>query len=369
LGVEVFIPFRRHTDRHNKMTRIFPIKEWAPSFTDNSRISTSGLSTTYSTAGFAAEDVFEEKSSAPPLSRSRRRLSYMGLGKDVDLSGGFEQISLRSTNQVQNAEKQDAKKQHGGLRTLFRRASVSLQKRRHSHASPTMEERPQTASTWHRLRQATSFNRHSKCFPAGPCFDEDFSTDTSETLSPIPGFGGAPPIIPHGHGGQAARANAAAQNEMMFGRYRQLGQLEDQESGIGIALTVADSVASGRDASISSVDFITALPVELAIQILARLDHTVLVRASRVSKRWQALLNSSHIWREAFIREKSKTYAMSRPAQLGAGLGLPAFRSDHDWKDLYRIKQELERNWLEGATEPIYLNGHTDSIYCVQFDE
>jgi hypothetical protein len=29
----------------------------------------------------------------------------------------------------------------------------------------------------------------------------------------------------------------------------------------------------------------------------------------------------------------------------------------------------LERNWLEGAAEPIYLNGHTDSIYCVQFDE
>ncbi|EHL02579.1 putative E3 ubiquitin ligase complex SCF subunit sconB [Glarea lozoyensis 74030] len=60
---------------------------------------------------------------------------------------------------------------------------------------------------------------------------------------------------------------------------------------------------------------------------------------------------------------------MSSPVQLGAGLGLPAFSSDHDWKDLYRIKQELERNWLEGAAEPIYLNGHTDSIYCVQFDD
>jgi F-box and WD-40 domain protein 1/11 len=351
------------------MSRVFHIKEWAPSFTNDSRISTSDLSTTYSMTGSAAEDIFEEKNSAPPLSRSRRRLSYMGLRKDVEFSGGFEKMSLGGTNQSQDAEKQDRKKPHGGLRNLFRRASVSLQKKRHSQALPLTEERPQTASTWNRLRQATSFNRNSRCFPSGPCFDEDFSTDTSETLSPIPGCGGAPPIIPHGHGGQAARANAAAQNELLFGRNRQFGQLEDQESGIGIALTVADSVASEQGAPIISVDFITALPVELAIQILARLDHTVLVRASRVSKRWQAILNSSHIWREAFIREKSKTYAMSRPAQLGAGLGLPAFRSDHDWKDLYRIKQELERNWLEGAAEPIYLNGHTDSIYCVQFDE
>jgi F-box and WD-40 domain protein 1/11 len=352
------------------MTRVFPIKEWAPSYTDNSRLSTGDYSTTYSTAGSAAEDVFEVKGSAVPPSRFQRRQSSLPFGRDIELAGGFDKLSLGRNQQMQEGERQDGKR-HSGLRNLFRRASVSLQRRRHSHASPVIEERPQTASPWNRLRQATSFNRHSKGFLAAPDFDDGPSTDTSEILSPIPGFGGAPPIIPRGSGGEAARATAAAQNEILFRRNRQLGQLEDQESGIGIALTVDSALSEHdeHDPSISSVDFITALPVELAIQILARLDHTALVRAARVSKRWQTVLNSTHIWREAFIREKSRTYAMSRPAPLGAGLGLPAFKSDHDWKDLYRIKQELERNWLEGAAEPIYLNGHTDSIYCVQFDE
>jgi F-box and WD-40 domain protein 1/11 len=357
------------------MTRVFPIKEWAP-FTESSRMSNSEFSITYSTTGSIAENIHDSGSSAPPRSLPQRRPSFVADGSQNELSGGLERFSLRISGPP-NADKQAEKRQNSGFRNLFRRASVSLQRRRHSHASPVAEQRPQTASTWRRLREATStsFNRNSKCFPSAPCFDEELYTDSFETLTPQPGVGGKPPVIPHGYGGQAARETAAAQNEFLFAaRNRQLGQLEDQESGIGIALSLADSTTSEHDSSIhdpsiSSVDFITALPVELALQILARLDHTVLVRASRVSKNWQTLLNSSHIWREAFIREKSKTYAMSRPVQLGAGLGLPAFSSDHDWKDLYRIKQELERNWLEGAAEPIYLNGHTDSIYCVQFDE
>jgi F-box and WD-40 domain protein 1/11 len=69
------------------------------------------------------------------------------------------------------------------------------------------------------------------------------------------------------------------------------------------------------------------------------------------------------------MREKTKTYATSRPISLGAGLGLPPFKRDTDWKDLYRIKQTLEKNWRAGEATPIYLNGHLDSIYCVQFDE
>ena len=350
------------------MTRVFPMKEWAPSFTNSSRVSTSEYSTVYSTAGSAVGHMDESKDYVASPSRDERRQSYVQHGLDGEISGRLERLSFRNNSQLQHGERQGDKRQHSGLRNLFRRASVSLQRRRHSNASPVVEDRPQTASTLHRLRQATSFNRNSKCFTFAPCFDEEVLSDSFETLVPMPGGGGKPPFIPHGSGGEAARATAAAQNGL-FSRTRQLGQLEDQESGIGIALTSADSTTTEHDPSISSVDFITALPVELAIQILARLDHTVLTRATRVSKRWQAVLNSSHIWREAFIREKSKTYAMSEPVRLGASLGLPAFRPDHDWKDLYRIKQELERNWMEGAAEPIYLNGHTDSIYCVQFDE
>jgi len=140
-------------------------------------------------------------------------------------------------------------------------------------------------------------------------------------------------------------------------------QLEDRESGIGIAVTQPPSY------SIDRVDFIAKLPNELAIQILEKLDHYALTRTALVSKTWRQVSCDNQIWRRAFFREKSKTYAMSGPVPLGVGLGLPSPDPNHNFKDLYRIRQELEYNWQEGKAEPIYLNGHLDSIYCVQFDE
>lgn len=266
----------------------------------------------------------------------------------------------------------------GGLVGMFRRASISIRsrQRRHSHA---IEERPPTA--WHKLKSAASFQRGSKYLL--PQYDQAGPVDShEELLSPIPGTGNAPPIIPRGSGG-AARATAAAQNEYLGLRHRQVelllaeehviaeDPLGDRESGIGIAAISSVEPASYLDENddIPRVDFITCLPAELAIQILAHLDLYTILDGTLVSRTWTKMMSSSHIWREAFLREKTKTYAMSRPVPLGAGLGVPHFKPDTDWKDLYRIKHTLERNWSQGDAQPVYLNGHLDSIYCVQFDE
>lgn len=268
---------------------------------------------------------------------------------------------------------EDAKRE-GGIRGLLRRASVSLKskkERRYSHVARD-QPRPSTSSApWlHKLKGAASFNRHSRFLPA-QLDSEGPINSCEELLSPIPGIGAAPPIIPRGVGGAAARATAAAQNEY-FGRHRQLlsaeDQLEDRESGIGIALTTTEPMQH-FDNSISRVDFISLLPVELSIQILAHLDHHALLSTSLVSKGWGQVSGSQHVWREAFLREKSKTYAMSQPVKPGTGLGLPDYRPENNWKELYRVRQQLEHNWMEGKAEPVYLNGHLDSIYCVQFDE
>ncbi|TVY58939.1 Beta-TrCP [Lachnellula suecica] len=337
------------------MTRVFPIDEWAPA---QSRTSTSDFSTLYSANG--SEDVFESKTSAP--SRFRRRLKSLPFTNGSGVATEVEKLSLGNRLQVPENEKQE-----GGFRGFIRRASVSIKKRRHSHAAQTIEERPQTSSsTWHKLRQATSFNRHSRCLTA-QCFDAESSANSSEYLSPIPGFGNAPPIIPRGNGGEAARATAAAQNEFFFVRNRHLlspeYQLEDRESGIGIAVT------GYQNSLIDRVDFIACLPNELAIQILEKLDHHSLASTALVSKAWHQVSCDNQIWRGAFLREKSKTYAMSGPVQPGTGMGVPSPNPSHNFKDLYRIRQKLEQNWRDGKAEPIYLNGHLDSIYCVQFDE
>jgi F-box and WD-40 domain protein 1/11 len=333
------------------MSRVFPIEEWAPL---ESR-------TSISSTGTPANELDDTRFSnlRGPVTPGRKRLNSLPLANMIDRVHGFSM----------EEQQQDDGKRVGTLRGLIRRASISIKnrQRRHSHA---VEDRPQTA--WHKLKGAASFSRHTK-FPSAQ-LDSGVTSDFSEEwLAPIPGTGSEPPYIPRGSGGAAARATAAAQNEW-FGRGRHLlfseDPFEDRESGIGISVNASELVlADGSTASISRVDFIAELPVEIAIQILAHLNQRSLRQATLVSQRWSQLTHSPHVWREVFLREQRKTYATSEPLALGAGLGLPSFKPDHDWKDLYRIRNQLEQNWVQGAAESVYLNGHLDSIYCVQFDE
>jgi F-box and WD-40 domain protein 1/11 len=342
------------------MTRVFRMEEWAPS--QDSQLLSSNYDTPFKLSGEAKDSL-----SLFPL---RKRLGSLSFGNGSDTVDRVQNMSVGGTTENQPEEG----KRQGGLRGLLRRASVSIKSKRHRRHSHATEERPATSSPWrHKLKQATSFNRHSR-FLSAP-FDNEGLVDSCETLSsPVPGIGAAPPIIPRGSGGDAARRTAAAQNEH-FGRHRQLllpgEHLEDRESGIGIPVTTSEP-SSYTDTFISrvvGVDFVTILPVELSIQILAHLDHKDLSNTARASKSWLQVSSSPHVWREAFLREKSKTYATSRPVSPGAGLGLPPLESNHDWKDLYRIREQLENNWREGKAASVYLSGHLDSIYCVQFDE
>jgi F-box and WD-40 domain protein 1/11 len=341
------------------MARVFPIEEWAPT-----QESQSACHPTYA----PSTDSYETKDSMSVF-KFRNRLRSLPMGSDSDFTDGFRNLSISG-----NPEHSQEGKREGGLCGLIRRASMSIKskrERRHSHAV-SEGPRPTTSSgQWlHKLRGAASFNRHSRFLPSQLDFEEPVDS-CEELMAPIPGVGAAPPIIPRGSGGAAARATAAAQNEY-FGRHRQLlsaeDQLEDRESGIGIALTTTEPMQY-YDSTISRVDFLSLLPAELAIQILAHLDHHALHNTSLVSKSWNQISTSRHVWREAFLREKSRTYATSLPVMPGSGLGLPNFKPDNDWKNLYRVRQQLEHNWREGKAEPIYLNGHLDSIYCVQFDE
>lgn len=62
---------------------------------------------------------------------------------------------------------------------------------------------------------------------------------------------------------------------------------------------------------------------------------------------------------------------------LGApvgGLGIGRPKTLHqDWTQMHRARKALQRRWREGPNHPhvvaTYLTGHTDSVYCVQFDE
>ena len=49
--------------------------------------------------------------------------------------------------------------------------------------------------------------------------------------------------------------------------------------------------------------------------------------------------------------------------------GLGKVSGRQDWKNMWRTRKALEQRWADGHAAAIYLEGHTDSVYCVQFDE
>ncbi|KAH7037703.1 WD40-repeat-containing domain protein [Microdochium trichocladiopsis] len=272
----------------------------------------------------------------------------------------------------------------------IRRASLSLmkgfaQRRDRRSSEPAVDGyliQPSTSSsTWNRLRSATSF-RHSRILSRQPSLDPVYAQLESSYVPdlPIPGNGNAPPIIPS-NTGAAAKAAAAMQNEYLALSERQRqdgwsyieGVHNDGESGIGISLTPSESnvdMVSEMDCSIPRIDFVSHLPPELVVQILSCLDAAQLSAVGRVSRRWNQTVSDQHIWREAFLREKTRTYATGHNAQPGTGCGIPPVRQGSDWRMIYKARHELEQQWTtKKQPQATYLNGHLDSIYCLQFDE
>jgi F-box and WD-40 domain protein 1/11 len=112
------------------------------------------------------------------------------------------------------------------------------------------------------------------------------------------------------------------------------------------------------------------LPAELISHILSFLTPTSLMQAELVSRSWNKAASSHHVWRNVFRQEyshqqSSKLRATKKTQSAGLGKTLP----NQDWKKMTLVRQALDRRWKDGKAAAIYLQGHTDSVYCVQFDE
>lgn len=262
--------------------------------------------------------------------------------------------------------------------------------------SPRAQTSHAINATWHRLRKATSTSfRHSRVLNyndlALPQTGEQPCRPLDDLSSPHPrpGLGNDPPVIPR-NSGSGARAAVAAWQQDTFPaampiRNKRLtldSAHNDRESGIGIAVTSAmaddahdlNTVTAEGEVLLSGcapnrIDFVHRLPAELAIQVLAHLDASGLAIASLVSRQWREVVCTQHVWRESYLREKTGTYATSEPIAPGTGQGIPMIQPHIDWKDAYRATEELAKRWKQGKASSIYLNGHSDSIYCLQFDE
>ena len=110
------------------------------------------------------------------------------------------------------------------------------------------------------------------------------------------------------------------------------------------------------------------LPEELIGQILSYLDADSLVNAELVSLDWHKSASSHHVWRDVFQAEcQNLCRSANVPSARNLGLGKALGRQD--WKEMWRTRKALEQRWKDGYAAAIYLEGHKDSVYCVQFDE
>lgn len=348
-------------------------------------------------AGFARDQRQRLRSLSSSFPWSRRKSSF-GLGVDSEDSttNCTDDVIIEDEliSSVHNASAANHGRPVFGLKSMVRRASRSIKGMVHRRPSAAADEalgsrspsmRPTTShSVWTgKARQRHKSMQHSRSF---------YGLDYTHEPLPIhdsnfgdghlfrPGTSLGPPIIPE-NTGAAAKASAALQNEYLARSLQNkwLGASpsddgNDRESGIGISLSVPeieveDLEASEMQQDISRVDFISQLPIELAIHVLACLDALALGRASAVSRNWNKICGNNHVWRESCLREMTTTYATSGPVRPNTGLGIPKNLPSSDWREIYQAKTELNQRWKSGKAQPIYLNGHKDSIYCVQFDE
>lgn len=311
------------------------------------------------------DTVLEETTMAPaPVGRRRpKSLSFSSLRHSVD-----------------------------GLRALGRRLSVTLRTKSSKHALRTSHEEanPDEAATRHQLAGGSWEGRSRNAWFKGHSINrrpslhsvtalQSFYAPPGYTSAPIPGNGSEPPILPFDlSGGAAARAAAAALNEMAKAEriaFRgdsnifDVKLIRDSESGIGIDIR-DHSELSESELAVVRIDPVHYLPTELMAQILSYLDPQSLMRAELVSRSWREAASSHHVWRNVFRREfgrrqHSGTTTKRKKQSAGLGKTLP----NQDWKRMFMVRQALERRWKEGKAAAIYLHGHTDSVYCVQFDE
>lgn len=147
------------------------------------------------------------------------------------------------------------------------------------------------------------------------------------------------------------------------------------ESDMGSIRDVDGDVTMSNDQPYepSPLDPLHRLPNELSSRILELLSHSDILCTAQVSRRWNAFSMDNALWRTVFLRDfERRVVTDPAPIQVGgAGIGRPN-RPQQQYRNMYKARVDLNANWKAGsehAGKAIYLSGHTDSVYCLQFDE
>lgn len=240
-------------------------------------------------------------------------------------------------------------------------------------------------------------------FPTGDRKDTPAPTTLGQGLPVRPATSSRyVPAISSAPGGDAARKAAAMHNNTLptpstisdwvipeqdsDHRRHRLGSMSSAaDSGADLSTYSGSDLGSTRDADGDVTmmeyadpptrDFTKLFPVELSYTIFEYLSHKDLLQAEQVCHKWKKLGEHASVWRTIFHRRyQRQVFTNPAPVQVGGnGIGLPNSKfPKQEWRKMYKARVELERNWRQGAGnagKAVYLSGHTDSVYCLQFDE
>lgn len=96
--------------------------------------------------------------------------------------------------------------------------------------------------------------------------------------------------------------------------------------------------------------------------IFSFLDAQSLLQAELISRDWYRIASSRHAWKQVYQAE-------FKEASQGWLSTLDRRIPGYNWKNMWKTCKALNQRWLDGYAAAIYLEGHTDSVYCVQFDK
>jgi F-box and WD-40 domain protein 1/11 len=103
------------------------------------------------------------------------------------------------------------------------------------------------------------------------------------------------------------------------------------------------------------INFVLSIPSEIVVLIFYNLDIQSLASCCAVSRDWKQIVESNTIWRYKFNAQQVWRAAGILPDHL-------------NWKNLYKTRHLLDKRWSSGEATPKALAGHSDSVYCVHFD-
>ncbi|XP_070493124.1 F-box/WD repeat-containing protein 7 [Chironomus tepperi] len=114
-------------------------------------------------------------------------------------------------------------------------------------------------------------------------------------------------------------------------------------------------------------DFISLLPKELALHVLAYLEPKDLLRAAQTCRSWRFLADDNLLWKEKCKQAGIISDACPDRPKRGRTGNMPKIASP--WKAAYMRHHTIEMNWRTNPIRtPKILNGHDDHVItCLQF--